>query len=88
MIDHVIMMRVLGTAQYYVHGFWACFAIMAFTSQLERKIRPAQSGEWARGATIFLAKLGFMMGEYGLFIYFLNGSKLSTFPVEFVLPCF
>ena len=69
MLDHVVMFRLLGTRFAYVLGFWACFAAMSVCTAVET--RGAAAG--AAPAVVKGAEWGFMLGEYGLFIFFLCG---------------
>ena len=69
MIDHVVMLALLGTTKPFVRGFWGCFATMSLCSQLEKR---ARANDAAQGF-VRAAEYGFMLGEYGLFIFFLSG---------------
>ena len=78
--DHAVAFAILGTPTPYVAGFWACFALMATSYVLERRVRAAPPGSYVAGAAETAAQYGFMFGEYGLFICFLSGmaSGLAT----------
>ena len=72
MVDHVFLFGLLRTPPSYVIGFWSCFALMAaaqkYTTPDATRVAMATS---SAGSPV--AEWAFMLGEYGLFIFFLNG---------------
>ena len=76
--DHAALFSLLGTRAPFVVGFWASFVLMSISTAVERRLSPVV--EAASGSPIpserrlfDAAQYGFMLGEYGLFICFLNG---------------
>ena len=86
MVDHAIVFSILGTKASFVRGFWSCFALMVGSYAVEKKQQVRDSVDlensgkatlpaaWeTTGAVETAAAYGFMLGEYGLFVFFLCG---------------
>ena len=84
MADHAVAFGILGTPPLYVTGFWSSFALMVGSYAVEKRLQAGPTPEEARpaslpaaweggGALETAAAYGFMLGEYGLFVFFLCG---------------
>ena len=76
--DHAVMFSILGTASVYVALFWSCFGLMAVCAAGEKAALAASATDGggaagSKSALLTTSEWGFMLGEYGLFVFFLVG---------------